>query len=523
MQSMKVVTVSEMREIERIADINGCSYTAMLENAGTNLGKWVHRHFSNLKNHLVIGLVGSGNNGGDTLVALDYLAKNGWISIAYLVKARSKDDVYIKLLRKDGGEIIEFDSDPKYLLLLGLLNHNAVLLDGILGTGFKSPMDSLSAKQMESILEIIEAKRNNLIIIAVDTPSGIDCTLGTVSEYVIKAEFTACMEAVKLGLLRFPASNYIGEIVRIDIGLPPNNEILEEIALELIDPEFVICNLPNRPIDSHKGSFGRSLIYAGSESYVGATYLCAKAAYYAGVGLVHVFTDNVVYDALSGNLVEAIWTINDKCDQTMLEGYISNATSILIGPGIGQTEKSFNFVGGLLNTIREIKPSIPVIIDADGLKHLQSIKNWIELYSSLQMILTPHPGEMAILTGKSVSEIQADRISTAIHYAKEWHQVVCLKGANTVIAFPNGWASIINAATSALATAGTGDVLAGLICGFCAQGCKPGIAAEITAYIHAAAGKLSINKKGQNASIIASDVLETIPSIIAELKTGNKN
>jgi len=518
---VKIVSVQEMREIERIADLNGCSYTTMLENAGTNLGKWVNRQFSCLKNHFAIGLVGSGNNGGDTLVALDYLAKNGWFSVAYLVKPRSQDDIYLKRLLESGGHVISVENDLEFIKFKGLISHKAVILDGILGTGFIKPMESHLFLCMKSISSTISEHRNNLHVIAVDTPSGVDCDLGTVSDYVINADYTACMEAVKAGLIKFPANDFVGEIIRIEIGLPPQNSILDNKEFELIGAGYVKSNLPKRPNDSHKGSFGTSLIYAGSESYVGATYLSAKAAYYSGAGLVHVLTKRFVLAALSGALVEVIWTTIDHLDQATLEIAILKASSMLIGPGIDLSKNSCLLFERLLVTIKKIKPTMPVIIDADGLRHLSRIKNWHEMFSPLDIILTPHPGELAILTGKSIKEIQSDRILTATYFAKKWQKTVCLKGANTVIAFSDGHAVVSNAATAALATAGTGDILAGLISGYCAQGVNSEIAAVVATYIHAEAGKLSGRIKGQNASVIASDVLEAIPLVLAELNTGN--
>ncbi len=510
---MKLVTVSQMIALEKQADASGLSYAQMMQNAGIGLANIVYRIGQQKKWKKVIGIVGSGNNGGDTLVALTWLQQNGWETSAYLVKR--KDDELIQNYLQVNGKIIQYENSS---FPLSAFQESDVTLDGLLGTGIKLPL----RKEASEVLEKIKNLKPKFVI-AVDCPSGVDCDTGKTADETIPANLTVTMAAVKRGLLKLPAFEKVGDLQLVDIGL--SNEMLNEIKIDVADDEMISALLPKRTLASHKGIFGTAFVVAGSISYTGAALLAGTAAYRAGAGLVTMAVPEPLHSALAGRLPEATWVllpheygfISESASDVVLNN-LSRATSILIGCGLGNKATTKQFVQKLLPSIK-----IPMVIDADGLRHLSSPLSFLGEGLGLRAILTPHLGEMAVLTGLSKEEIQSNREEVAKKYAKEWNCIVVLKGAFTVIASPDERLTIIPVATPALARAGTGDVLAGLITGLLAQGLHPYDAAIAGAYMHGKAGLLAAEKLGTTASVLASDVINAVPEIISKLEAKSKN
>lgn len=518
--TMKYVTVSEMRAIEQEADRMGLTYAQMMENAGRNLGRIIEQEYGKQTNRSVLGLVGSGNNGGDTLVALAYLAEKGWRAIAYVVKERSADDPLIKRLLDRNGIVVTAQADLELRDLKTLMQQSNVLLDGILGTGTRLPLKDSVIRPLKFIKESLR-ERPNLHVVAVDCPSGVDCDSGEVADEVLAAELTVTMAAVKAGLLKFPAYPVCGRIMVADIGLKDHFPTWQNLHRFVINADWVRQMLPNRSDNSHKGTFGTTLILAGSESFTGAAYLAAKAAYLAGCGLVTLGVVRSVYQSLAGKIPEATWLIlpdqngclAESASTSLIECFPS-VDALLIGPGFGLQRETARLVSKLLEIGAEKFPSL--VVDADGLKLLVENDSWFEKLPR-RSVLTPHPGEMSVLTGKSIGEIQAARVQTAEDFANRWGQIVVLKGAFTVIAEPHGRTAINPIATSALARAGTGDVLAGLIGGLRAQGLDAFDAAVIGVWIHSQAGIRAATRLGTPRCVLASDVLSAIPTVFSEL------
>ncbi len=539
---MKLVTVSEMREIEQEANASGLTFDSMMQNAGRGLAKVVETAYSHIPNKLVLGLVGSGNNGGDTLVALAALARAGWQSRAFLVRARPFDDPLIKEVLDAGGVVFEEGNDPNLKMLDGWLNTSPVWLDGVLGTGIQLPLKP----DLAGLLGHISKFSPRAHIVAVDCPSGVDCESGESAPEVLPAEITICMAAVKTGLLTFPAFKSIGRLEVVEIGLSQGLKSWQGVEKIVITKEWVHSVFPERQMDSHKGTFGTSMVIAGSINYTGAALLAGKAAYRIGSGLVRIGIPGPLYTALAGQLPEATWLIlphaTGVISQNAYELVVKNldkVTALLIGPGLGLEETTGEFIKelvsgknswigrgsiGFVTSPKEEEHSRPfqlppLVFDADGLKLLAKIPNWFKNITS-QAVLTPHPGEMAVLTGLEVAEIQKDRLGISLSYASKWNQVVVLKGALTVIASPDGRQALIPVATAALAHAGTGDVLSGIIVGLRAQGLAPFEAAAAGAWIHAQAGLAAARRIGHPASVLAGDVLESIPEVLKELDQG---
>jgi hydroxyethylthiazole kinase-like uncharacterized protein yjeF len=539
---VKLYSVKEMHALEKEANEKGLTYELMMENAGKGIAEEILLAYSHLPNKIIVAIVGSGNNGGDALVALDHLAKQNWDTYAYIVRQRSPDDPLISRLQADGGKVLRVEEDKKYAQLLALLKTCSVLLDGVFGTGIKLPLKEELAKILGFIKSNLGTATNNLHVVAVDCPSGVDCETGETADETIPAEMTITMAGIKSGLIQFPAAKFTGEIRIASIGPIDEYESYKSNHTIILTRETIRTYLPDRPMDAHKGTFGTALIIAGSVNYTGAALLSGLAAYRSGAGLVTTALPAPLHEALSGQFPESTWVllpdelgvISSDAARIVLQN-LDRATAVLIGPGFGLEETTREFLTrlfadsgsfgmdkiGFIHDKRTDKDkgnfNKPVVLDADGLKLMSKIQDWYKLLPA-PAILTPHPGEMSVMTGVDTAEIQSDRLKVARQYSKKWGHVLVLKGAFTVIASPTGQIAITPIATPALARAGTGDVLAGLIVGLRAQGVEAFQAACAGAWIHATAGVIAAKRLGNTASVIASDVLNAIPQVISDLQ-----
>jgi NAD(P)H-hydrate epimerase len=373
----------------------------------------------------------------------------------------------------------------------------------------------------------------------------VDSDTGEAAPQVLRADATVTMAAVKRGLLKTPAFSLVGEIRVAEIGALDDLKSWAEVRDEVADDSMAASLLPARPADAHKGTFGAVVAAAGSVNYTGAALLAGKAAYRIGAGLVRLAVPAPLHAALAGHFAEATWVllphelgvISSEAAAVVARN-LERATALLIGPGLGLEETTGEFIHSLLAGARSGKQAKgkigfvraaqggsgpetgtlpPLVIDADGLKLLAKLPDWPRLIPE-PAVLTPHPGEMAVLTGLTTERIQADRLAAAASHAQEWGHVVVLKGAFTVIAAPDGRSTTIPVATAALARAGTGDVLAGLIAGLRAQGVEPYDAARLGAWIHAQAGLLAEEALGDAAAVLAGDLLEAVPEVLARMK-----
>lgn len=537
---MKLVTVAEMRTIEEEADANGLTYSKMMENAGHGLAQEIQVLAYSTDGREILALVGPGNNGGDALVALAHLAADEWRARAYLVRRDPAGDPLVERLQKAGGEILSAADDSNFERLSAFIGTADVVLDGILGTGFKLPLKPEVAGVLDAVNQAIAGLGWPPYVVAVDCPSGLNCDTGEAAPEVVPASLTVCMAAIKRGLLKLPAFDLAGELCVVDIGLS-DEKGWKAICYEVADDELIADLLPDRPSDAHKGTFGTALIAAGSLNYPGAALLAGKAAYRSGAGLVQMAVPAPVQGMMASNLPEATWSllphemgaISGNAADILVKNF-ERASALLVGPGLGTEESTAKFIENLFNKGKspvrktsgigfvhredEQKEAErvglpPLVVDADGLRLLAKIEKWNEFLPALT-VLTPHPGEMAALSGLKKDEIQADRLGIALKFAAEWGHIVVLKGAFTVIAAPDGRATVIPVAHPALARAGSGDVLAGLIVGLRAQGLAAYESAVAGAWLHAQAGLLAVEKVGASASVLAGDILDAIPDAL---------
>lgn len=543
---MRILSVSEMRALETTTDMAGHSYTQMMEMAGKGIALAVLQHIP-VKGRQVLVLVGPGNNGGDGLVAARLLQNAGANVVAYLARPRDPEkDANLRLAAEAGVQILVEKSAAKRQELRQHVGQCHVLIDALLGTGITLPLRGVLAdilgKVQESLptasrapltsLNVISAPESpRPFIVAVDGPSGLDFDTGAVDPRVLKAHLTVTFASPKWGHFSFPGAEYVGELVVADIGIPEGIDVPDNRA-EVATPALIQSWLPARPLNAHKGMFGKALIVAGSVNYTGAAALSASAAVRAGAGLVTLAAPNLLHSALVSLAPEATYLllphslgVLDAPAVPVLLEKIADYSALLVGPGLNHTPETTAFVRGLLGLsprkrgagfLAEGKTPAtnertlpPLVVDADGLNVLSEMLDWHTLLPP-GSILTPHPGEMARLAQLPVGDIQSHRLDVVRKYAREWGHVVVLKGAFTLIAAPNGEAVLLPFANPGLSSAGVGDVLAGCIVGLRAQGLDAFKAAVTGAYLHSLAGEL-VRQSAGTSGIAAGDVARAIP------------
>ncbi len=524
---MRVVSTDEMRYAEKEADRQGLSYDTMMESAGKAVAQAVATEARSLLDRVLI-LVGPGNNGGDGLVAARYLSQWGYRVTVYLWRRPARnDDLNRARLRGLPVSLVSADEDAGGALLRRLLEQHDIWVDALLGTGVKGPLRE-PLPQLLGIARAVRAQRRRGArgttgcstrpwVVAVDTPSGMDCDTGAADAAVLPADVTVTFAFPKLGHYRLPGAGLVGDLRVVDIGLPDG--LLGE-GLSVIDAAWAASHLPPRPLDGHKGTFGTVLVVAGSRRYCGAPRLAALAAARVGAGLVTLAVPQCIYGIVAGSVMEpTFWPLPDDGEgfaatgADNLDGALASVNVILAGPGWGQSGEREAFLWGLLD--RCAARSIPMVLDADALNLLCRQKGWWQRLPK-ETVLTPHPGEMARLTQCSVGEVQADRVAVAQSAATRWGCTVLLKGAYTVVADPESEALLLPFANPALASGGTGDVLAGALAGIWAQGAPRRAAAACGAYLHGLAGEMARRRIG-DAGLLAGDLLDLLPVARAAL------
>jgi NAD(P)H-hydrate epimerase len=544
---MKIVTAAEMKAIEQQADAKGLSYATMMENAGRAVADEALRLLDREAGKPVLILVGPGNNGGDGLVAARYLHDASAVVNLYVWKRKVKGDANFDQTQERRIPTAFAAADEDFEALRASLGEASIVIDALLGTGVTRPIRGT----LKSMLAVVrdELARQPATVLAVDLPSGLNPDTGAVDPVTLPAGVTVTFAFPKRGFYQFPGADTVGRVVTADIGIPPTLAPVRDVPFELMTTDGVRARLPARPIDAHKNTFGRALVVAGSVNYPGAAYLAAAAATRVGAGLVTLATARslcpVVAAALHAAtylpLPEDLGAITPDALKLISE-WLPRYRALLVGPGLGTDPATFEFVQRLLGvesdeaSRRRIgflpgetpagKHSVltlpPTVVDADGLNALAAVEGWpTRLSEGLQLVLTPHAGEMARLIdldAKDAKTIDAARLETARRYAVEWGQVVVLKGAHTVVAGPDGRAAASPFANPALATAGTGDVLAGAIVGLLAQGLTPFDAAVCGVFLHAQAGEQVRDEIGA-AGGVADDLLPRLPTTLRALKT----
>jgi NAD(P)H-hydrate epimerase len=514
---VKIVTSEQMRRIDQECAKFGLPTSVLMENAGKAIAEETRQILGTIDRQSILFLIGPGNNGGDGLVAARYL--HDWrakVSI-YLCSQRPPDDANLALVRQRGITCIEATDDKKLGKFDELLSSTTCIIDALFGTGKARPLTGVFSQVLERVTQA-KSRNPKLKLIAVDLPSGLNADDGTVDPACPYADNTITLAFPKLGLFSFPGAERVGKLSIVDIGIP--SHLADAITTELITDEWAGTTLPRRPLDANKGTFGRVLVVAGSINYIGAAYLACNGAMRVGAGLVTLATAASLQPIMAAKLTETTYLplpesppgIISPQAADLISQYLGNYNVLLLGCGLGQNQSTIDFITSVLS-----KPELPaLVIDADGLNTLSKIPNWRQKFTT-DAIITPHPGEMTRLSGMPIAEIQSDRAGIARRLASEWHKTIVLKGAYTVIASPDGYCRISPFANPGLASAGTGDVLAGAIAGLMAQGLSLFDAAALGVYLHGKAGEMVKDIIG-NAGMIATDLLSALPVVIKRLK-----
>jgi hydroxyethylthiazole kinase-like uncharacterized protein yjeF len=555
MHPVKIITVEKSRFLENKANEGGLSFAEMMENAGRAAALAIRRRIGAQGKRVLI-LVGPGNNGGDGLVAAHYLWEMGARVTCYLWKRSVDDDPNFRRAKDDRLPMLWAEDDDGFEALRGLLTGADAVVDALLGVGVDRPIGGTLKELLDVVQQIVSQQGAPAqlaetvpaqpaepipLIVAVDCPSGLNCDTGAMDPAAVPADLTVTFAYPKLGLLLFPGAEAVGHIVVADIGIPP--ELADDVPLEMATAEQVQAWLPARPRSAHKGTFGSALIVAGSVNYVGAASLSGSGATRVGTGLVTVALPMPIQPAVAASLTEATYLLLPHDMGVISAGAVpvlrkslADYDALLLGPGLTQEKETVSFVHAFLglehaerrghigfvssgiSQQKEVLDLPPLVIDADGLNALAAAEEWWKVLPP-GTILTPHPGEMARLMGDdaTASDVQGDRHGLARRMAARWNAVVVLKGAFTVVAEPGGLVVVLPFANPALATAGSGDVLAGAIVGLRAQGMEPFEAAVSGAYLHGLAGELARADLG-DMGVVAGDLPSRLPHALRAVR-----
>lgn len=502
---MKILKSSQIRKVDAFTIENEPVLSIdLMERASKTITKWIIESFS--KEKTIKLFVGPGNNGGDALAIARQLHEFGFVIEAYLLKISdnlSKDclanldrlktinSILIKEIRKE----LDFPE----------ISENDIIVDGLFGSGLTRNLEGLSKKLVKYL------NNSDVDIIAIDIPSGLkgEDNKGNDIDAIVKAKYTLTFQMPKLSFLFSENETFVGDWKVLPIGL--NQDFIDSLDSEffMVDSDYVKDRIINRKKFSHKGSFGHVLLIAGSYGKIGAAILAAKACLRSGSGLVTVHVPKIGYEIMQMALPEAMISI-DWSD--IIFTNISNIeiyTTVGIGPGIGTKQNTKKALANLLEKI-----TTPIVIDADGLNILSEQKELIKKVPR-NSILTPHPKEFERLVGEMSNDFE--RLNAQISFSKEYQLFVVLKGANTSITCPDGSCYFNSTGNPGMATAGSGDVLTGIILSLLGQGYEPKDAAIIGVYLHGLSGDIASVNIGQEA-VIASDIIENIGAAYLKIK-----
>ncbi len=513
---MKIATAKEMQSIDRRAREEYCIPALLLmENAGREVVSEAEKQYGKLKDKRIAIFCGKGNNGGDGAVVARHLHNRGSIVTIYLLapikETTEETNKNLQVAIKSAIPLITIGTKRDLQKIEADLRSCDIIVDAILGTGLSSPIKGLYA----DAIEIINSAEKP--VISIDIPSGISSDTGKVLGTAVKADLTVTFALPKRGHILFPGADYCGTVRVADIGFPSN--LLEEegkkIKVSTVEEIEVRAYLKPRQADSHKGTFGHLLVIAGSVGFTGAAAMAGISALRVGAGLVtlaipeslDLIFETMLPEAITLPLPETEEQTISLAAEKLLIKKAERATAVAVGPGLSTNPETAQLVRNLIERL-----DVPLVVDADGLNafvgHLNLLKG-----RRNPTVLTPHPGEMGRLLGISGKEVQEDRIGIAGDFSKKYGVYLVLKGAHTIIAEPGGEVYICLTGNPGMATAGTGDVLTGMLGGLIAQGLGFLHAIKAGVYLHGLAGDLAAADKGE-ISTIAGDIIKRIPDAI---------
>lgn len=520
---MKLVTTAQMHEIDRRAieefEISG---EALMERAGSGVAMIVRRvaEIAGFMNPVIHLIAGRGQNGGDVFVAARILKETGYqieVWVAAAMNQISGDAlIHFSRMKTAGVEPYEIPTVEDWQDVLRDPFYAEIIVDGVLGTGLRGPARGPAA----GAIEYIRQRSHDSLVVAIDIPSGLNGDTGIAEGPAVIADLTATIGLPKVGLVAQSAIDLVGSLDVVDIGIP--DEAVEDVtaspALEFIHLSDLKPLFKRRRRSSHKGDYGHLLVIAGSRRYAGAAALCGRAGLRAGAGLVTVLAPERLQTAILGDTPEVmVWPGHENREGALdaanfdaLAAQLDLFSAIVIGPGLTVCEDTMKLLEGVLRHAR-----VPVLLDADAI-HLAAQNPSLLSTARAPLILTPHPGELGRLLGSSAADVQADRMAAAARAVKQTGSIVVLKGAGTLVAAAGKTTQVNLNGNPGMATAGSGDVLAGIIGGLLAQSFTPYDAARAGVYLHGRAGDYGAWRRCQ-AGLLAGDIVEELPYALRDL------
>ncbi len=518
---LPLVTASESRQLDQLAEQSGVPSIVLMENAALRLAEVVQQHFELDPPKRIVVVCGKGNNGGDGLALARHLHNIGFAVQAFLLadpnELKGDAAVNFRAATHLGVPVQPLPSAEHLHHLVEPLRHADLVVDALLGTGIAGEVRGIYADAISLLNE--HAPR----ILAVDVPSGINSDTGEVCGIAVRADATVTLGAIKLGLMLFPAADYVGDLFVGSLGIPETLFASLNIRRFVTTHALVAQALPPRHPNSHKGNYGRVLIVGGALGMTGAALLAGKAALRSGAGLVQVALPKSLNLAAEAAALEVMsFPLPETEAGTIapdalhaLAPRLDWADVIAIGCGISRHEGTQTFVRQLVAQVDK-----PTVIDADGLMALVGHTDLLRKRQALT-VLTPHPGEMAALLKTTTEAVQRDRVGIALHAAETFNAIVVLKGARTIVSAPDGALFVNLTGNAGMATGGTGDVLTGMVASLLAQTlCRslavtPTEAVAAAVFLHGLAGDIASWEKGETA-LVAGDLLEHLPRAILE-------
>ena len=512
---MKLVTSETMRAIDAVCMGElGIPGLRLMESAGAGTARLIEQRLGPLAGKTVTIVCGKGNNGGDGFVIARELRSRGAGVEVYLAGHRDDvtGDARANLDRLGSDAVVELADGRAVGALAAATMKSDLVVDALFGTGFRGAPLGLSG----TVIGQVNACGKP--VLAVDVPSGLDATTGAAAGDCVRARWTCTMAFPKRGFYVSPGRELVGEVHVVDIGVPQRAVEAVGVRDNVLTAREAAGLLPARPPDANKGTFGRLVVVAGSVGYTGAAALCSLSALRSGAGLVVLGVPASLNDVMATKLTEVITRplpetagrALSRAAVSALRDLLADADALAVGPGLSRDPETQAVVQAVVEDV-----AVPCVIDADGLNAL-SVERVRGRTGGAAVVLTPHPGEMARLTGRSVADVQEHRDDVARDVAARAKATVILKGAGTVTVDPDGALFLNPTGGSGLATAGTGDVLTGTVGALLAQGVPATRAAAIGAFVHGRAGDIATLAKGR-VGMIAGDVLDALPRAFMEL------
>ena len=514
---MKILTSLEMKEIDRIAiEEIGIPGTVLMENAGLRVVRALKGRFPKPEDETIVIVAGKGNNGGDGFVVARHLFNSGARPEVLLLAMKEdvKGDAAVNLAvaNKLGIPVTEIRTSAEWKKARVNVFHATILVDALFGTGLLKPLDGLFAEA------VVDINKSAAFKVAVDIPSGLSSDSFEMIGPCVKADLTVALAAPKIAHIFPPAAGCVGDLVVAPIGIPPFLFEKPELKLELFEGKTVLPFFKKRQKDTHKGSYGHLLIFAGSLGKTGAAALAGKAALRMGAGLVTVATAESALPVVARSMAELMTEpLAETAEKTIAKEALPRAlfllkgkNAVLLGPGISANPSTAEFVLGFLPKIK-----IPAVVDADGLNIIAAKPDILRRLSA-PAVLTPHPGEFARLVGRSTAEVLKHRLELVPEFAAKYGVTVVFKGYRTLVASPDGRVFVNPTGNPGMASGGTGDVLGGLIASQIVQE-KDFLGAVLSAvFVHGLAGDIAAEKLGEK-SLTAGDIIRCLPPALKAL------